>query len=101
MLSSPSGKKFKFQCRTHVLRVLIDPILPPRFDDTKNEDRPDRHMALWGVPFIVSSEKGFTVRCLDGGAWDRSTWWGQADHILEAIRIARTGPAYYNAGGAK
>jgi hypothetical protein len=34
----------------------------------------------------------YDVRCLDGGAWDRSTWWGSAGTLDEAIQIAKTGP---------
>jgi len=30
----------------------------------------------------------FVVRCLDGGAWDRSTWKGQFNSLTEAISCA-------------
>ena len=29
----------------------------------------------------------YEVRCLDGGAWDRSTWWGEAGSIEGALQI--------------
>lgn len=94
--------------------VPINPQLPPDFDQTPNDERPDAHRKFWGVPFIVTetterldayhseradkwAEEGrawwrdqgrpgwlqawpggvrYEVRCLDGGAWDRSTAWG-------------------------
>ncbi len=34
------------------------------------------------------------VRCLDGGAWDRSTWWGDADNLEDALLIAKAGPSW-------
>ena len=30
----------------------------------------------------------YDVRCLDGGAWDRSTWYGHAKTLEEAQEIA-------------
>lgn len=30
----------------------------------------------------------YDVRCLDGGAWDRSTWWGSFDNINDAVKMA-------------
>ena len=40
------------------------------------------------------SGTAYTVHCLDGGAWDRSTWWGDADSLDAALVIARTGPSW-------
>ena len=34
----------------------------------------------------------FEVRCLDGGAWDRSTSWGMFATLEEAIDCAKNGP---------
>lgn len=39
----------------------------------------------------------YDVRCLDGGAWDRSTWWGSFGTLEEAIQCAHSGPAYRQA----
>ncbi len=36
----------------------------------------------------------FDVRCLDGGAWDRSTNWGQFATIEEALHCVAHGPAW-------
>lgn len=34
----------------------------------------------------------YQVRCLDGGAWDRSSNWGTTDNIEDAVDIAKNGP---------
>ena len=102
--------------------VLIDPELPPSFDDTPNEERPEAHQKWWDFPFIrtqtlaeldaqiaksqVSTEEKvrwraewlkswphgtrYDVRCLDGGAWDRSTGWGMFPTLEEAVRCAKS-----------
>jgi hypothetical protein len=36
----------------------------------------------------------YEVRCLDGGAWDRSTSWGMFGSVDEALQCAATGPAH-------
>ena len=36
----------------------------------------------------------YTVRCLDGGAWDRSTNWGSFPSLPAAIEVAKSGPKY-------
>ncbi len=38
--------------------------------------------------------KRFSVRCLDGGAWDRSTNWGAFPTLDEAIEVATNGPVW-------
>jgi len=85
--------KFRFKCECIIDGVPVNPVLPPRFDDTANEIRPDRHLAWWGVPFVVThTDKGtrrFVVRCLDGGAWDRSTWWGEFPTVQAAVALAK------------
>lgn len=71
--------------------LLVDPTLPPSFDDTPNENRSKRHLdEWWDRPFALSKPGGgFTVRCLDGGAWDRSTWYGEAKDLDDAVRLAQ------------
>lgn len=32
----------------------------------------------------------YDVRCLDGGAWDRSTWKGSFDNINDALELAKS-----------
>lgn len=44
------------------------------------------------------SGTAYHVRCLDGGAWDRSTWWGSTDTLEGALEIAARGPAWRNQG---
>lgn len=67
----------------------VDPRLPPMFDETANETRSKEELdQWWDRPFAVTLEDGrFDVRCLDGGAWDRSTWYGVADDLEAAIRL--------------
>lgn len=68
----------------------VDPVLPPMFDYTPNEDRPESDLAQWWLkPFAVTRGDGtFDVRCLDGGAHDRSTWYGTANDLESAKEIA-------------
>lgn len=67
----------------------IDPPLPDNFDCIANELRPESEVnRWWGKPFIITREDGFDVRCLDGGAWDRSTWYGHAKTLEECDEIA-------------
>ena len=70
----------------------LDPVLPPHFDNTPNEERSDKQLSeWWNKPFIVSVGNGeYDVRCLCSGAWDRATWWGRAKSLDEADAIART-----------
>lgn len=37
----------------------------------------------------------YDVRCLDGGAWDRSTSWGMVGSLEEAIAIAEAGSPWH------
>jgi hypothetical protein len=41
----------------------------------------------------------YDVRCLDGGAWDRSTSWGMFATLEEAVACAKEGPAWSVRGG--
>lgn len=113
--------------------VLVNPVLPARFDTTANEERPPSHNKWWNRPFIVTetvealdafyagrtdehAEAGrklwaenrekwmkswpngtrYETRCLDGGAWDRSTSWGMFPTLEEALLTAATGPRWRN-----
>lgn len=68
----------------------IDPILGSHFDITSNEDRTEEELQRWWMrPFAVSQPGGVLhVRCLDGGAHDRSTSYGVASNIEEAKSLA-------------
>jgi hypothetical protein len=107
LLSTAFGQHFSFECDDIVSGIPINPILPPRFSSTRNEDRPDKHRAWWGVPYIEIEEsteptfvahwkgtKRFDVRCLDGGAWDRPTCWGMFATLEEATACAAKGPVW-------
>ena len=68
----------------------LDPTLPKDFYDTANEDRPERDIAKWwDVPYAVTMPDGsLDVRCLDGGAWDRPTFYGRAPGMEAASKLA-------------
>ena len=70
----------------------LDPELPAGFDDRANEDRSKEELdRWWDSPFALTRNDGtFEVRCLDGGAWDRSVWYGHAATLDEARALART-----------
>ena len=76
-------------------KIPVDPQLPENWDNWDIEDRPNYHGLLWGLPYIVTQANEhwpngirFDVRCLDGGAWDRSTNRGQFATLEEAIQRA-------------
>jgi hypothetical protein len=70
---------------------MLNPLLREGFDDTPNEERSKAELdKFWNKPFILSRDDGkFSVRCLDGGAWDRSTNYGLALSLDEAKELAR------------
>lgn len=67
----------------------IDPVLPDNFDCTPNENRSKEELnAWWDRPFAITNENGtYSVRCLHGGAWDRSSWLSDAATIEEAKEV--------------
>jgi hypothetical protein len=99
------GMQQSFDCDELIDGVPINPELPDDFGDTANEDRPVRHLAWWGVPFIeictcdhpkfIEAWQGsirFDVRCLDGGAWDRPTCLGMFGSLSEALACIKKRP---------
>ncbi|MGO9613980.1 MAG: hypothetical protein ACLPX5_13240 [Dissulfurispiraceae bacterium] len=91
--------------------IPINPKLPKNFDRKRNEARPQSHQQWWYRPYIVTctledfgvvdekQEKSwlakfptgtrYEVRCLDGGAWDRSTHYGFYATLQEAKKVAK------------
>lgn len=69
----------------------VDPPLRYLFDHTPNDERSQHELDLWwDRPYALTCPDGhFEVRCLDGGAWDRSTYYGVADTIDEARALAQ------------
>lgn len=69
----------------------VDPPLRKFFDQTPNEERSQHELdTWWDRPYAVTCPDGhFEVRCLDGGAWNRSTSYGAADTIDEARVLAQ------------
>lgn len=94
--------------------VPVNPKLPKNFDSTPNDARPASHRRWEGRPYILTDEGGnmqspeararwlaswptgirYDVRCLDGGAWDRSSCWGNFATLEEAIACAKAGPSW-------
>lgn len=70
--------------------LRVDPPLRRGFDSTPNEHRSKRELdRWWDRPYALTCPDGrFEVRCLDGGAWDRSTWYGVADTLADAEKLA-------------
>jgi hypothetical protein len=75
-----------------LIDLPVDPALPPNFDSTANERRSKAELDSWWLrPFAQTRpDGGLDVRCLDGGAWDRATYYGTAKDLNEAREIART-----------
>lgn len=70
--------------------LLVDPALPKDFDNTANDSRSKAELdRWWNKPYVLTCADGtFEVRCLDGGAWDRSTWYGHASTLEAADALA-------------
>jgi hypothetical protein len=71
-------------------RIPLDPKLPKAFDNTPNEARSKEQLdAWWDHPYGVTRPDGhIEVRCLNGGAWDRSTSFGLAENYDAACALA-------------
>lgn len=71
-------------------QIPLDPTLRAGFDNTRNEDRSKAELdAWWDHPYGVTCPDGkIEVRCLNGGAWDRSTHLGLADDYDAACVLA-------------
>ncbi len=71
-------------------RIPLDPKLPKTFDATPNEARSKAQLdQWWDRPYgITLSDGRIEVRCLNGGAWDRSTHLGIADDYDPACALA-------------
>lgn len=60
------------------------------------EDEWARWLEEWRARWFAAWPSGtrYDVRCLDGGAWDRSTNWGVFATLDEAIACAKSGPSW-------
>lgn len=83
--------------------MLIDPKLHQDFDNTPNEERTTAELdAFWDKPFAITNDDGtFNVRCLDGGAWDRSTGYGTASTLAAAELLGENKLAQWKQRRAK
>lgn len=73
-------------------RIPLDPKLPKTFDATPNDARSKAQLdQWWDRPYgITRSDGRIEVRCLNGGAWDRSSSFGISDTYDEACALAET-----------
>jgi hypothetical protein len=74
---------------THYDGFAVNPELPEMFFNCANESRPLDHAPWYNQPFIQCSGEWYSVWCLDGGCWDRPTWWGESKTLSGAADIAR------------
>ena len=75
-----------------------DPSLPPGFYNTPNDERPEAELELWwDKPFARTTEDGsFDVQCLNGGTWDRPTFYGIVGSMEEAVALASSRQAEWH-----
>ena len=73
-----------------IISIPVDPQLPEDFYNTPNEERSDGELAQWWQkPYACTNADGsLDVRCLDGGAWDRPTFYGSAPDLPAACLLA-------------
>lgn len=71
-------------------RIPLDPKLPKAFNATPNDARSKVQLdQWWDRPYgLTLSDGRIEVRCLNGGAWDRSTHLGVADDYDAACALA-------------
>lgn len=71
--------------------LCLDPSLPAGFYSTANDERsPEELDRWWDLPFAETQPDGtLHVWCLDGGAWDRPTFYGAAPDMMAAVALAR------------
>lgn len=71
-------------------RIPLDPKLPKAFNATPNDARSKAQLdQWWDRPYGLTLPDGrIEVRCLNGGAWDRSTHLGFADDYETACALA-------------
>ncbi|WP_421927164.1 hypothetical protein [Neoaquamicrobium sediminum] len=99
MLVNIDGQQF--EAEDAIEGILINPVLPDGFHSTRNEARPQSHARFWNRPYIEVREhadgRDVTVRCLDGGAWDRPTLFARFASIQEALDyLGATGRTHHD-----
>lgn len=79
-----------------IMGVPIDPCQRLGFDSTANDERDvTETLDWWRRGYVISGKRfsdgkpQYNVRCLDGGAWDRSTWKHTTPDLIEAVDYAR------------
>ncbi len=79
--------------RTETIEQL-DAFYAGRTDDHAEAGR--KHWAESRAQWLAAWPSGirYEVRCLDGGAWDRSTSWGMFATLDEALACVTAGPSW-------
>lgn len=76
--------------------IPVNPQLPNSFHNTPNAKRPEAEVRQWWcLPYVVGAGDCWSVYCLDGGAWDRSTWHTDRPTQAEAVKYAEELHAIY------
>ena len=101
----------EYQAENYVNGIFINPVLPDNFWTEPMESRTPEHMRHWeNMPFITTDEyqaadefspfreefkqnwfnafptgTAYRVHCLDGGAWDRPTNFGEFGTLDQAV----------------
>lgn len=68
---------------------FVNPVMHAEFDSTPNTERDFEDMIWWMRPFIVGEPGAWSVRILDGGAWDRSSWVSDHTELDEAVKACQ------------
>jgi len=80
-----SGKEPWEQYRDRLSGMDFEPDFTPEEWEEFQNDRERQWFANW------PTGTRYDVRCLDGGAWDRSTWWGSFATLEQAQECAGKG----------
>lgn len=77
--------------RAHQVRLNAE-----GFDGALNADQVEAEIPALKAKWFEAWPAGtrYEVRCLDGGAWDRSTNWGMVASLEEAIAKCAAGPVW-------
>lgn len=82
-------------CETH-FRAHQARLSAERFDGALTAEQVEAEIPSRKAEWFKAWPAGtrYEVRCLDGGAWDRSTNWGMVASLEEAVEKCATGPVW-------
>lgn len=80
-----------YQAENCIEGILVDPILPDDFFETPAIDKSSTELnAWWCIPFIVNSDQGYKVVCLEGETRRGPTVTGPFEDLDEALDWAKS-----------